>query len=84
MGCKFTPALGMNFLDPATKKKHTMLKDDQGYLVADMHLPAALKVGPNQIFSTWAKFPAPPDSSKVVTVIIPRTNEPFEDVPISQ
>ena len=83
MGCKFTPALGMNFLDLATKKKHTMLKDDKGYLVADMHLPGALKVGPGQIFSTWAKFPAPPESSKVVTVIIPRTNEPFEDVQIA-
>ena len=83
MGCKYTYAYGMHFLDTATRKKHDMLKDEKGYLVADMHLPEKLKVAPQQLVTTWAKFPAPPESSKVVTVIIPRTNEPFEDVAIT-
>jgi hypothetical protein len=83
MGCTHTAAYGMHLLDGAARKRHDMLKDERGYLQADLHPPGKLQVGPNQIFSTWAKFNAPPESAKVMTVVIPRTNEPFEDVPIA-
>jgi hypothetical protein len=83
MGCTYTPAFGMHFLDGATRQKHEMLKDDKGSLVADLHPSNKMQVGPSQIFTTWAKFNAPPASSSVVTVIIPGANEPFEDVPIT-
>lgn len=82
MGCTYTPGYGMHLLDGATRQKHPMLKDDKGYLVADLHPESKLLVGPNQIFATWAKFDAPPVSSTVVTVVIPGTTQPFEDVPI--
>jgi hypothetical protein len=83
MGCTHTPAFGMNLMDGATRQKHEMLRDDKGNLVADLYPPSKLTVGPNAIFSTWAKFNAPPASSTVVTVIIPGTSEPFEDMPIA-
>lgn len=84
MGCTYTPAFGMHLLDGATRQKHPMLKDNKNKLVADLYPPEKLQVGPNAIFSTWAKFNAPPASSTVVTVVIPETNEPLEDMPITQ
>jgi len=83
MGCTHTPAYGMNLLDGAAREKYEMLKDERGHLVADLYPPSKLAVGPSSIFSTWAKFNAPPASSTVVTVVIPGTNEPFEDMPIT-
>lgn len=83
MRCPHTLAYGMNVLDGATRQKHRMLKDDKGYLVVDLYPAGKLVVGPNAIFGTWAKCNAPAASSTVVTVIIQRTNEPFEDMPIT-
>jgi len=82
MGCTYTPAYGMYLLDGATRQKHPMLKDDRGYLVADLYPGGNLAVGPYQIFTTWAKFNAPPASSTAMTVVIPGTKDQFEDVPI--
>lgn len=84
MGCTHTPAYGMSLLDGATRTRFPMLKDTQNKLVADLYPPDRLRVGPGQVFATWAKFNAPPASSTALTVAIPGVSEPFEDVPLSQ
>ena len=83
MGCTHTPAYGMELLDGATRTKYPMLKDTKNKLVADLHSPDKLRVGPGQVFTTWAKFNAPPESSTKLTVHIPGATEPFEDVPLA-
>lgn len=40
-------------------------------------------VGPKETLNTWAKFSAPPERVKTISVYIPRV-EPFENVPITK
>jgi len=83
MGCTYTLAEGVHFLDGATRTKHEVLRDTENKAVAQRYEAASLAVGPHQLLGTWAKFNAPPASSSTVTVSIPGVSEPFEDVPIA-
>ncbi len=83
MGCTYSLAEEVNFLDGATRTKFEVLRDASNQAVAQRYAAAKLQVGAHQILNTWAKFNAPPVSSSRVTFIIPGVSEPFEDVPIS-
>jgi len=83
MGCTYSLAEDVNFLDGATRTKFQVLRDATNQAVAQRYAPSKLQVGAHQILNTWAKFNAPPASSGRVTFIIPGVSEPFEDVPIS-
>jgi hypothetical protein len=73
------------FYVTAAIKKYFILKDADGtYLTPNAAGNGNLGVDlePGQAYTWWAKFPAPPDDVKKMTLITPIT-PPFEDVPIS-
>jgi hypothetical protein len=84
MGCTYTLAENVELLDGETHTKHGVLRIEGREAVAERYQADRLRVGPNQILRTWAKFPAPPASSTKMTVVIPGASEPFEDVPIAK
>jgi hypothetical protein len=83
MGCTYTLAEEVHFLDGATRTRHDVLRDTSNKALAERYPSDKLAVAPNRLLGTWAKFQAPPESSANVTVIIPGVSEPFEDVPIA-
>jgi hypothetical protein len=68
------------YTDPAENKKYAFLTDSSGARVLDMWWGT---LGPAEQRLQWAKFPAPPATSKKITVYIPKFM-PFEDVPVGQ
>ena len=68
-------------IDPKNKKKHLVVTDSQGKLIASA-LPYT-DLGPKESLAVWAKFPAPPADVDKITVVVPKT-PPFEDVPIAK
>ncbi len=84
MGCTYTLAEEVHFLDGETRTRHDVLRDTRNYAIAERYSSEKLAVAPNWLLATWAKFPAPPESSSNVTVVIPGVSEPFEDVPIAK
>jgi hypothetical protein len=74
----------VHFLDGETRTRHDVLRDTRNYAIAERYSSDKLAVAPNRLLATWAKFPAPPESSSTVTVVIPGVSEPFEDVPIAK
>jgi hypothetical protein len=82
MGCTYTLAEDVQFLDGATRTKFPVLRDTENQAVAQRYEASKLSVGAHQILNTWAKFNEPPVSSSRVTFMIPGVSEPFEDVPI--
>lgn len=68
------------YTDPAENKKYAFLTDSSGARVLDMWWGT---LNPGEQRLQWAKFPAPPATSKKITVYIPKFM-PFEDVPVGQ
>jgi hypothetical protein len=84
MGCTYTLAEDVQLIDGATRMKHGVLRVEGRQAIAERYTADKLGIAPNQSLKTWAKFPAPPESSAKVTVVIPGVSEPFEDVPIAK
>ena len=71
-------------VDSSNKKKYLVIKDSSGQPLAGSHGGSgSIKIGAGQTITTWAKFPAPPESVQKVTIYIPGM-APFEDIPISR
>jgi len=68
------------YTDPAENKKYAYLTDSSGARVLDVWWGT---LGPGEQRLNWAKFPAPPATSKKITVYIAKFM-PFEDVPVGQ
>ena len=68
------------YTDPAESKKYAFLTDSSGARVLDMWWGT---LNPGEQRLQWAKFPAPPATSKKITVYIPKFM-PFEDVSVAQ
>ncbi len=66
------------YTDPGENKKYGYLTDSSGARVLDMWWGT---LNPGEQRLQWAKFPAPPVTSKKVTIYIPKFM-PFEDVPL--
>ena len=84
MGCTYTLAERVQLLDGATRTSHGVLRVEGRQAIAERYTADKLGAAPNRLLKTWAKFPAPPESSTKVTVVIPGVSEPFEDVPIAK
>ena len=68
------------YTDPAENKKYGFLSDSQQNRLMQVwhgHLEAGQQRG------NWAKFPAPPATSKKITIHIPNF-PPFEDIPVAE
>lgn len=68
------------FIDPQQNKKYEFLTDSQGNRILEM-FSGYIEAGKHR--TNWAKFPAPPPGSSVISVSIPNF-PPFEDIPIAQ
>jgi hypothetical protein len=68
------------YVDPAENKKYGFLTDTEGGRILDVWY-GNLKAGESR--ANWAKFPAPPPTSNVISITLPKF-PPFEDVPVSQ
>jgi hypothetical protein len=75
---------GISIIDDATSQRISVLKDNAGNWLASSvsgtSIMADCEVKPG-IF--WAKFPAPPATSKTVSVNLPDT-APFDGVPVTR
>lgn len=75
---------GISIIDDATSQRISILKDNAGDWLASsvsgnsMMVSCEVKPG---IF--WAKFPAPPATSKTVSINLPNT-APFDGVPVTR
>lgn len=67
------------YIDPAGNKKYSNLTID-GKRILDMWA-GSLPPGEQRVM--WAKYPAPPPTSKRISLNVPKFT-PFEDVPVSQ
>jgi hypothetical protein len=67
------------YIDPATNKKYSNLTID-GKRILDMWW-GTLPPGEQRVM--WAKYPAPPPTSKSISLNVPKFR-PFEDVPVSE
>lgn len=67
------------YTDPAENKKYSYLTDSQG---AQLVQAFEGRYTPGQQRGNWAKFPAPPATSKKITLHIPHF-PPFEDLPVA-
>jgi hypothetical protein len=67
------------FIDPAENKRYQFLTDSGGNRILDVWY-GELAAGQQRV--NWAKFPAPPNSTKI-SLSLPKF-PPFEDVPVSQ
>ena len=69
------------YIDPAENKKYNFLADAEGKPIIDVSNRVFL--GPGEQRLNWAKFPAPPATSKKISVNVPKF-APFEDVPVNE
>lgn len=69
----------VTLIDAANKKKYLVVKDSAGTCLCSELKSDVVK---GSRFNLWAKFPAPPDTVKAITVIVPGF-EPIEAVPIA-
>lgn len=68
------------YIDPAENKKYNFLTDAEGQRILDVWHG---NLGPGEQRANWAKFPAPPVTSKKISINISRF-PPFEDVSIAE
>jgi hypothetical protein len=68
------------YTDPAENKKYGYLTDSAGNRILQVFEG---QYAAGQQRTNWAKFPAPPPTSKKITIYIPQF-PPFDDVPISE
>lgn len=70
-------------IDGTTKKKYMVLTDSKNYPIAGKHEGGDITIEAGKTLTTWAKYPAPPESVEKVSLFLPGVS-PFEDVPISR
>ncbi|WP_233222126.1 hypothetical protein [Allosphingosinicella deserti] len=75
---------GISVIDDATAQRIGVLKDNEGKWLASNASGNSIQVGceakPGIL---WAKFPAPPATSKTVSINLPET-APFDGVPVTR
>ncbi len=71
---------GVSLVDAGNKKKYLVVLDSEKHCLCSAGLEGTVK--PKTRLNLWAKFPAPPDDVKKITVIVPHFT-PVDDVPIS-
>jgi len=70
---------GTHLIDAVNKKKYLVVRDSEKKCVCSL-VKSGIPVG--ERMNLWAKFPAPPENVKVISVMIPHF-APMDDVPIS-
>jgi outer membrane protein OmpA-like peptidoglycan-associated protein len=77
---------GAYFLDSGNRRKYEVLRDPRQACICGENIElrgqSGDSIAPGTAMTLWAKFPAPPASTKSVGVYLP-FSPPFDDVPIS-
>ncbi|HUE89214.1 MAG TPA: OmpA family protein [Vicinamibacterales bacterium] len=77
---------GIYFLDPANRRKYEVARDraDQPLCseTLNYNFPSGVQLRPGESISLWAKFGAPPESTRTVNVHLPMA-PPFDNVPLA-
>jgi hypothetical protein len=71
---------GIHLIDPINKKKYLVLRDTQNKCVCSGYLP---RLNPGERASSWARFPAPPEDVRKISVMIP-SFPPMDEVAIAR
>ena len=75
---------GTSVIDDATSQRMAVLKDNDGkWLASNVSGNAIIAKCEQQPGVFWAKFPAPPATSKTVSINLPET-APFDGVPVTR
>lgn len=77
---RFRNLAALHLLDAEAKKKYFVVTDTDGHFLASNDFP---DIAPKSQITLWAKFPAPPNEVRKMTVEIPHFI-PIEDVAIVQ
>jgi hypothetical protein len=59
---------GINLIDPVNKKKYFVLRDAEKKCVCSGYLP---RLAAGERTTSWARFPAPPEDVRKISVMIP-------------
>ncbi len=84
--CIHIPVDDVSVIDDATSQRISVLKDNTGKFMAAPLESGGKNVGPESWRApsvVWFKFPAPPATSKTVSVTVPGT-APFDAVPVTR
>ncbi len=76
----------VSVIDDATSQRYGILKDQTGaWLAAPLFVSHSIRVSAQkgETAIVWMKFPAPPATSRTVSVNVPKVG-PFDGVPISR
>ena len=71
---------GVTLVDPVGKKKYFVVRDSDNECLCSRGLK---DLAPRSRVNLWAKYPAPPESVKKITIEIPHFS-PLDDAPIGQ
>jgi hypothetical protein len=71
---------GVTLVDPVGKKKYMVMRDSDEKCLCSRDLPNVEK---RSRLNLWAKFSAPPEDVKKISIVIPHFS-PMDDVPIGQ
>jgi len=71
---------GITLIDPVSKKKYLVVRDSEGNCICSVGIP---DINSKSRSNLWAKFPAPPQDVKKVSIVIPHFI-PMDDVPIGE
>ena len=85
--CIHIPVDDVSVIDDATSQRIGVLKDNTGrYMAAPLESGGAARVSPESHRTPsviWFKFPAPPATSKTVSIALPGV-APFDAVPVTR
>jgi hypothetical protein len=71
---------GIHLIDQKNRKKYLVMRDEKNACVCSRGLKT---IEPEKSAMLWARFPAPPEGTEKVTVVIPKFL-PIDDVPIAK
>lgn len=82
--CAYAPLSEVSVIDDATSQRISVLKDNAGnWMAAPIFMREQFRVDPSTPNVVWFKFPAPPATTKTVSLTIP-TVAPFDAVPVTR
>lgn len=83
--CTYTKVDQVSAIDDATSQRIGVLKDNAGnWMAAPMYSnDKEVRIDPSKPAVVWFKFPAPPATSKTVSITLPEV-APFDAVPVTR
>ena len=82
--CAYAPIDEISVIDDATSQRISVLKDNAGnWMAAPLFMNKQVRIDSSSPAVLWFKFPAPPATTKTVSLTIPNV-APFDAVPVTR